>query len=605
MSDRGGKAMSRTGIATRLALVIGLVIAAAEGHADEPVLRYRVRIEGVADAALRNLLQQVSRLVARTDQNPPSFRALERRAEGDEEDLKKVLDSEGYYDGTVDVRFDSEKEPLEAVIVVDPGMRFTIAAFDIRFTDERDGPPPALLAQKNVLPPAGSPARAADILAAQYRMLDTLHQAGYPLAKVSQESYEVDRTKDSMMVHWTVDHGGPWRFGPLSVEGAPDVDHGFIARKVPWRPGDRFNMALFAKYRAALDETGLFNGITLTPDASHAGPDDTLPVTLGLKERPPRSIALGATYSTNEGPGLQISWQHRNLFHRGRQLSLSLAVATIRQSLEASYRSPEFKRADQSLVLGVALRGEDNDAYQEKSATASVGIEREFTKALHVSAAVAPEYSIIDDNTGRHTTELLNFPLIANYDTSDDFLDPTRGVRGRLTVTPSVGNRTGPLSFLTVEATAATYLRLAEKPRLILGLRTRLGVILGENTDDIPANHRFYAGGGGSVRGYGYKKIGPLDASNNPQGGRTVNEFGAELRIRITDTIGLVPFVEAGNVYNGSFDSFGTDLRLGAGLGLRYYTAIGPLRLDIGVPLDRRPGVDDAVQIYVSIGQAF
>jgi translocation and assembly module TamA len=324
-----------------------------------------------------------------------------------------------------------------------------------------------------------------------------------------------------------------------------------------------------------------------------------------LQERPHRSIALGATYSTNEGPGLEVSWQNRNLFHRARQLNLALTVATIRQSLQATYRSPEFYRSDQTLVLDAIIKSEDNDAYQEKSATFSTGVERQISKALKISAAIAPEFSIIDDFEGKRTTELVSFPVIATYDTSDDFLDPTRGIRGRLVVSPSVGNSNGSVNFLTVEGAAATYLRLSEKPRVILGLRARLGVIVGESTEDLPANHRFYAGGGGSIRGYGYKEVGPLDPNNNPRGGRTVNEFGAELRFKVTNSIGLVPFVEAGNVYDGPFDSIGQDLRVGAGLGVRYYTAIGPLRLDVGVPLDRRQGVDDAVQIYVSIGQAF
>jgi translocation and assembly module TamA len=590
----------------RLVLAIGLALSLAEARAaDDGGIRYKARIEGVPDAGLRELLKQVSGLMTRGDQRPPSRSALERRAAEDEQDLRKVLESEGYYDSNIHVRLDDEKDPLEAVIVIDLGQRFTLAAFDIRFASDVNAPPRALLTQEAVLPPPGSPARSADILAAQTRMLELLRASSYPLAKVTQEVYEVDRAAMTMTVHWTVDHGGPWRFGALVIENAKGVDHGYIRRKVPWTEGEPFDMALFPEYRRSLEETALFNGIAITPDEEHPGADGRLPVKLGLQERPHRSIALGATYSTNEGPGLQISWQNRNLFQRARNLNLALTIATIRQSLDATYRSPEFKRSDQTLVLGATIKNEDNDAYQEKSATASAGIERQFSKALKISASVAPEYSIIDDSQGKRTTELLNFPVIATYDTSDDYLDPTRGVRARLTVSPSIGYSEGPISFFTIEGLAATYLKLMEKPRLILGLRTRLGFIAGEDTDDIPANHRFYAGGGGSIRGYGYKKVGPLDANNDPTGGRTVNEFGAELRIRVTNSIGIVPFIEAGNVYDGAFDSIGTDLRLGAGLGLRYYTAIGPLRLDVGVPLDRRRDVDDAVQIYVSIGQAF
>ena len=612
MEDRSEKAVTgetrirRAAVVLRLALALCLTLCAAQSRAaDEPAIRYRARIEGVPDAALRDLLKQVSGLITRADQLPPSRRALERRAQDDEVDLRKVMESEGYYESSVHVRFDDEKDPIETVIIVDPGVRFTVDTFDIQFTDEKNAPSRDLITKRRVLLKPGSPARAGDVMAAQGRMLDALHAASYPLAKVTQEVYEVDRTRGVMTVHWTVDHGGPWRFGPLSIDDAQGVDHGYIRRKMPWKEGDPFNTALFADYRKSLEETGLFNGIALTPDEAHPGPNGELPVTLALQERPHRSIALGATYSTNEGPGLQVSWQHRNLFHRARQLNLALTIATIRQSLDVSYRSPEFGRSDQTLILGTTIKHEDNDAYKEQSVTSSAGVERVINKALRVSASVVPEVSIIDDIDGRTTTELVSLPLVANYDTSDDYLDPTRGVRARLTVSPSAGNRRRPISFLTVEGSAATYIRLSRKPRVILGLRTRLGVVVGEDTDDLPANHRFYAGGGGSIRGYGYQKVGPVDVNNNPTGGRTVNEFGAELRVKVTKSIGLVPFIEAGNVYDAPFDSIGNDLRVGAGLGVRYYTAIGPLRLDVGVPLNRREGVDDAVQIYVSIGQAF
>src|SRR5262245_42152431 len=223
--------LARTGL--RLLLVIVLAFAAAgRGLADEPGVGYGAHVEGVPDSGLRKVLGQVSALMTRVKQKPPSIRALERRAQDDEEDLRKVLESEGYYDGSVHVRFDDEKKPLEAVIETDLGPRYAVAGFDVQFADEQGAPPRDLIGRKGVLLPEGSPARAEDILNAKARLLDALRGAGYPLAKVAGETYEVDRTTRRMQVHWSVDHGGPWRFGPATIEGAPGVDAGFLGRKV-------------------------------------------------------------------------------------------------------------------------------------------------------------------------------------------------------------------------------------------------------------------------------------------------------------------------------------------------------------------------------------
>ncbi|MGH8571544.1 MAG: BamA/TamA family outer membrane protein, partial [Gammaproteobacteria bacterium] len=160
-------------------------------------------------------------------------------------------------------------------------------------------------------------------------------------------------------------------------------------------------------------------------------------------------------------------------------------------------------------------------------------------------------------------------------------------------------------SFLKTQLTATTYVRLTDSAKYILALRGNLGSIAGTSRDDIPADERFYSGGGGSIRGYGYQLAGPLDDQDDPVGGRSLIELSGELRYRMTEAIGLVYFIDGGTVAENSLPSFEEDLFIGTGAGLRYITPIGPLRLDVGVPVNRRSGVDDIVQIYVSIGQAY
>jgi len=144
-------------------------------------------------------------------------------------------------------------------------------------------------------------------------------------------------------------------------------------------------------------------------------------------------------------------------------------------------------------------------------------------------------------------------------------------------------------------------------PRFLLGRppgRAAAGSLTGENVRNIPASLRFYSGGGGSVRGYKYQSLGPHDRNGDPLGGLSFTDVSLEARFRITESFGIVPFVDGGMVYETTMPDWGRDLSWGVGLGFRYYTLIGPIRLDIATPLQDRDN-NKAFQIYLSIGQAF
>jgi translocation and assembly module TamA len=259
---------------------------------------------------------------------------------------------------------------------------------------------------------------------------------------------------------------------------------------------------------------------------------------------------------------------------------------------------------DQDFVASVTAESEDLIAFDRDRVLGFVGIERRFAEGVTTGAGVQVERTHIVEDTGDRTYTLSGLPLFARRDAVDDLLDPTRGNREALTVTPYVGELGSDLTFVSSRLSGSAYHRFDDKGRFVLAGFAALGSIVGESRDALPEDKRLYAGGGGSVRGYGFQRVGPLDADGEPIGGRSSIELGLELRVRVTETIGVVPFIEAGNVYEPSFPDLGSGLLYGAGLGFRYYTPIGPVRLDIAVPLDRRPS-DDPFQIYISLGQAF
>lgn len=573
-------------------------------------ISYKVEINGVNDSALKTKLEALSELITRRKEPPLSRLALERRASGDEERLKSALQSEGYYGAILHTRFDFGSDPPKVALDISTGPLYKISAFDILYTEQRalhDGDLP--VSGADVALALGAPARAADVLAAEGRVLDRVRKAGYPLAVMTDHRYFVDPATASMRVVLTVDQqgseAGKWSFGPVSFEGLEEVDRSFVESKVNWHEGDRFDPAVLDKYRQTLEGLGLFEFVRVEPAQNPPAGSDALPVIVTVKERKHRTIGIGANYSTSEGPGAKVYWQNRNFNGMARRLDLTLTAATIRQSLAAGYRRPEFLRNDQSFFSTAEVFHEDNDAYEQTGFDGSAGVERKLFPHLSVSGAGEFEVTRTTESGTRTTSQLLTFPLIASYDTTNSYLDATKGMRAKLRVAPSTGNNGGPVTFVTLEASASTYFGVLKHPQTVIAVRSRLGVITGEDTRAIPANRRFYAGGGGSIRGYSYKNVGPRDSSGNPTGGRSVAEVGLEARIRVTETIGLVPFVEGGNAYGDSIDKFGSDFQWGAGLGVRYYSPIGPLRLDFAVPLNRRDNIDDAFQIYVSIGQAF
>jgi translocation and assembly module TamA len=284
---------------------------------------------------------------------------------------------------------------------------------------------------------------------------------------------------------------------------------------------------------------------------------------------------------------------------------ISARAGLIVQSLTADFIKPNYRTLNQNLLLNSVLRRQDDDAFDEEFFSVFAGLERDLFDNWRVRGGPSFDYSNVTDNKGERNVELIGLPLSARRDDTNDLLDATRGTRLTLGLTPYFGAIEESIAFLVAEVRGEAFLPLDADNRIVFAARTRLGSIFGENTSTLPANKRLYAGGGGSVRGYPFRSLGPLDDENDPLGGRSVLELGFETRLRVSEEIGLVPFVEGGTVFDETVPQGLGNLRWAAGLGLRYFTAVGPLRLDVAVPLDRRSVVDDSFEIYLSIGQAF
>jgi translocation and assembly module TamA len=566
-------------------------------------VEYDATISGVADSDLHDLLESASQLVLLADRPPATIAALERRTQDDLTRLREVLRSEGYYDAFLDYRLETEKRPAEARIEIVPGTRYKVAEFKIAYEGSAAPPATAQPSLADIGVTLGMPARAPDVRTAEKKVVEVLQSRGYPFAKGSRLKATVRHDAKEMSVELPVDAGPPAVLGDLRISGLKSVQEDYIRRIAAWPEGETFDQRKLDALRGTLNGTGLFSSVKVTK-AGEVGSDGRIPITVEVAESPPRSIGAGLRYSTDVGPGADIFWEHRNYFQRNETLGFSVTAALNEQVGRANFRKPAFLRPDQALLSNAEISNRDTDAFDQQSIAGTVSLERPLFERWRGTAGVTVSYDFLQDADGDQRVKLFGLPFTASRVTTDNALNPTRGVVIDLSATPYAGASDQPLQFLRTSAGGSTYYAIDKEARFILAGRTRVGTILGEASASLPADKRFYAGGGGSVRGYEFQKVGPLDESNNPIGGRTLLELSGELRIRVTEKIGVVPFVDGGAVSEEPYPTFEEGMRWAAGLGLRYFTGFGPLRLDVAFPINGRD-VDNIFEFYVSFGQAF
>ena len=565
---------------------------------------YEPSIDGVDDKDLRERLEAAAHLYALVETPPATVAGLERRAREDLDRLRATLRSEGYYAATVDFALDETARPVAVRIRVRPGERYRLRAFEIRYVGAAAPDPAHQVTLKDIRIRLGAPARGPAIKDAERRIIAVLGGRGYPFAKIEALKARVVHDTARMTVDVAVDSGPRATFGPLAITGVRDVEVDYIRRILAWPEGAVYDRRKLDAARETLRSTGLFSGIRIIA-ADSVDAAGRLPVTIDLTERPHRTIGAGVSYSTDIGPGGEVFWEHRNLFDRNEQLKLTIAATFVEQTGKAEFRKPAFFAPNQTLLTEATGANRETDAFLQRTGVAAIALERTYPSRWRSALGVVGEYSWIDDNEGAREFQLGGLQIRASRRTTDDALNPTKGTTLELAATPYAGVGSETLRFARFVAGGSAYQAIDEAKRFVVAGRLRAGSIVGESTATLPADKRFYAGGGGSVRGYEFQKVGPLDSFNDPVGGRSLIEASGELRIRITENFGLVPFVDGGTVFDDPYPAFNETLRWSAGLGLRYFTDFGPLRADIAFPLNGRDGIDDTFEIYISIGQAF
>ncbi|MEQ8666657.1 MAG: BamA/TamA family outer membrane protein [Rhodospirillales bacterium] len=567
---------------------------------------YTVSFNGTNETELLDVMRGASQLVALQDKSPRTLKGVERRANDDAERFTEILRSKGFYAGSVDAAVTRTDHGAEVSVRVEPDVVYLIGDVVIEYGES---PPPEDLqpAPDELGLHIGDYAEADKVIAAETALITHFKERGYPEARAAKRRVTVDHSSQTMTVYYRLETGPSVTYGATRFKDSATVKASYLNKLVPWQIGDTYKASQVEAFRRRLRETGLFGSVSIEfegIDASQRTPIDEAPVVVSLSDAAQRAVGAGADYSTSTGPGVKVFWEHRNALSEAETVRVSASANTVEQTLVTDFRKPEFIVGNQDLVSRAALEREDSDAYESVGIDTRLGFERRSGKIWKTGVFASAEFSEVSRDDDEQLVKLVGLPVYLERDTTDSLLDPAQGTRLGLYATPYAGHGDKALAFGVIEARASGYVALDDDRDVVLAGRSRIGSIVGESRDDLPADKRFYAGGGGSVRGYGFRLAGPLDTNNDPEGGRSTIELGAELRLKVSESIGFVPFLEGGGAQAGLLPTSLDDLLWAAGLGFRYFTPIGPIRLDVAAPLDRRD-VDDPFQFYVSIGQAF
>lgn len=579
-----------------------------------PEIRYDAEIKGLADAGdgLEARYKALSAL--KGGGKAANATQVSARAKEDEALVVRLLKSLGYYDATAISTIETAAGTpgrLKAIVSAQPGRLYTLSSIVVQAAQTT---PPDLVRQQLPLK-VGDAIQADRIQGAEANVSLTLPQMGYPFVKVGERDILLDDESPTATGAYTlpVDVGPRASFGQLRTEGDTvfNIEHLNVFPR--FEPGELYDNRLTDDLRNALVATSLFQSVSVVPQRTgQINADGTEQVDLLVRQTkgPARTLGGNVGFSTGQGFRAEGTWQHRNLFPYEGALIASVIAGTQEQGVAGTFRRANAGRRDRTFSLTAGANHSNYDAYE--AFTTSVGVRWSYDSTpiwqkpltyYYGGELVGTNESVYDFTRGenvRRTYGIVALPGQVLFDRSDSLLNPSKGYRLRVNLSPETSVQGAVRPYVRAMVEGTFYYPVSSS--IVIAGRAKAGTIQGVARDDLAPSRRYYGGGGGSVRGYGYQRLGPFDPNGDPVGGRSLNEFALEARYRFGD-FGIVPFVDAGNSYESTTPDL-SSLRYGAGIGGRFYTSFGPMRVDIATPLNPREG-DGKVALYISIGQAF
>ncbi len=566
---------------------------------------YSVEFEGLNDDRALKAIKSVSQLTSLKKRPPASINALRYRAESDVPQLIKVLHAHGYYEAKVNIRVQEILNQVHVIVVFDPGPVYRLEEYQILMYCESPDQPEACcpISLDDIAVKLGKPALTETILSSELAILQLLSERGFPLAQIEGREIIVDGKTKGVRVLVAVKTGQMASFGPTTIVGTDKVKPLFVEQKMEWTEGEEYDSCLIENTQTALLDSGLFSSVLITHEDS-LGPNGELPLKIEVSETKHKSINVGVSYQTVFGPGITFGWENRNVGGMGRRLSFQGDITRISHSGIGLYLHPDFLRIGQDYIWQAQAMHESLFAYSMRSYNIMNRIDRKIGKYVRLSGGVHGERLYVTASEQNGNYWLLEFPMYVRYSTANHLLNPTRGLTLEYTATPSINTTNAKDCYFTNRFSESTYHPLNHSESVVIAQQLTLGSILSETLESSPLSKRFLGGSEEDLRGYRYRTVSPL-VDGKPIGGRSAIYFTLETRFRVSKTIGLVPFLDLGSVYKTVFPTWHGKWYKSTGLGLRYFSFMGPFRFDLAFPLNRRKGIDPVYRVLVSIGQTF
>lgn len=573
----------------------------------ESEIDYTVSFQGEIPEQLEKQLYTVSFLESFQTKNPVmSLMALERRAEADRQNLREFLRNNGYLEAHVDYTIDTNVFPYRIAVTLSVGPRYTMS--HITFHNSRNISPVSIqLSDVTSKIKIGEPLEASKIFSLQKDLTLFLASQGYPNVHVDEPWIEDNRVLKSVRVNIAYDPGDITQFGGHTIIGLDNLSASYINNRIRWAKGTLYNRDALEKTRQKLMDSGIFHSVIVQTPSPGISPT---PVEIKVVEAPPRTIGMGLRYFSLEGLGAKIFWRHHNFFGGGEFVNTSLKISSLLKQLQLSLTLPDIGASEQQLLNSVSLTHEKTKAYLAKTIEVGAKLQRPLTEYVTGALGLMFEGGHVERAYEKVKERLWGLPFEIELDTTENALDPAQGWRIAYHFTPYLG-RTGTENHMLIsDLRGSGYFPFEDQSDLLtLAGWGHWGSIIMKDFKNVIPNKRFYAGGGNCVRAYGFQRLGPFGQDGLPLGGRSLIAGGVEGRYRMSESIGAALFVEGGALSTNRFPLSDMKFLWGYGVGVRYYTAIGPIRFDVAIPSHRRKvqgrSVDSPVQFYITIGQAF
>ncbi len=570
------------------------------------VIPYTVDYVGVDNPTALKTIKSITQLNTLKKRPPDSIYALRYRAESDIPEILKVLHSHGYYEATVLVTVEEQATNAKVIVNVNPGPAYKISSFSIYlFESCKDNcvSCPSLTANTLGLV-IGKQIEAAEVINAELKALQNLSECGYPLARISNRSFIADGDTKTVKIHLEIDSGPLSFFGPISITGNTSIRPLFFDERLLIQKGDVYSGSTVEKTHKNLMDSGLFSSILIT-HAETPNEKGELPIHVEVAESKHKSIYGGVSYQTYYGPGLTFGWENRNIGQMGKRLTLQGDITKRSHSGIATFLQPNFLAIGQDYVWQAQAIHLDILPFSERSYHLITRLEKKFSEKMRISFGLEGEKLFVTSSVQDGDYWILEVPIFLALNLSNSLLNPTKGFNFEYKTIPTFTFLSNRSFFLGQEGSLSYYLPLDKKHIFTIAQKITLGSIISGGDGSVPVPKRFFGGSEDDLRGYAYYSVSPLNHNGKPEGGRSAIFYTLETRIRYSKTLGFVPFFDMGNVSKKTLFVPEEKWLKSVGLGIRYFSFVGPFRLDVGFPLNPRKNIDKKYRILISVGQAF